>query len=94
MKWEDFRRSDNVEDRTGADSVSGFPGGGSMKLGGGALILVVVVSLLFGVNPLGAQADGTLQDASRLLRSFLLSQEYTQIVQRLEIVRFQGDGRW
>jgi hypothetical protein len=52
MKWEDFRRSDNVEDRTGADAGGGFPGGGGMKLGGGALILVVVVSLLFGVNPL------------------------------------------
>ncbi len=52
MKWEDFRRSDNVEDRTGGDTGGGFPGGGGMKLGGGALILVVVVSLLFGVNPL------------------------------------------
>ena len=51
MKWEDFRSSDNVEDRTG-DSGGGFPVGGGMKLGGGALILVVVVSLLFGVNPL------------------------------------------
>ena len=52
MKWEDFRRSDNVEDRTGAGSGGGFPGGGGMKLGGGALIVVVIVSLLFGVNPL------------------------------------------
>ncbi len=51
MKWEDFRRSDNVEDRTGMDSGGGF-GGGGMKLGGGALILIVIVSLLFGVNPL------------------------------------------
>ena len=41
MKWEDFRRSDNVEDRTGMDSGGGFPGGGGMKLGGGALILIV-----------------------------------------------------
>ena len=53
MKWEDFRRSDNVEDRTGMDSAAGgFSGGGGMKLGGGALILIVIVSLLFGVNPL------------------------------------------
>jgi predicted metalloprotease len=51
MKWEDFRRSDNVEDRTGMSPGGGF-GGGGMKLGGGALIVVVVVSLLFGVNPM------------------------------------------
>jgi predicted metalloprotease len=63
MKWEDFRRSDNVEDRTGMSSGGGFPGGGGMKLGGGALILVVIVSLLFGVNPLtligGLDSGGT-----------------------------------
>ena len=52
MKWEDFRPSDNVEDRTESSASGGFPGGGGIKLGGGALILVVIVSLLFGVNPL------------------------------------------
>ncbi len=41
MKWEDFRRSDNVEDRTGMDSRRRVPGGGGMRLGGGALILIV-----------------------------------------------------
>jgi predicted metalloprotease len=53
MRWGDFRRSDNVEDRSdGSGGGGGFPGGGGIKLGGGALVVVVIASLLFGVNPL------------------------------------------
>ena len=53
MRWGDMRRSDNVEDVTGGQpSGGGVPFGGGMKLGGGAMILIVIVSLLFGVNPL------------------------------------------
>jgi hypothetical protein len=47
MRWDDFRRSDNVED---AGSGGGF--GGGFKIGGGALIAIVVISLLLGKNPL------------------------------------------
>jgi hypothetical protein len=65
MRWGDFRRSDNVEDRTdGADAGggggfggSGF-GGGGIRLGGGALIVVVIASLLFGVNPMDILGGG------------------------------------
>jgi predicted metalloprotease len=58
MRWGDFRRSDNVEDRTsesqgGRMSGGGFPiGGGGRRLGGGALVVIVIASLIFGVNPL------------------------------------------
>jgi predicted metalloprotease len=57
MRWGDFRRSDNVEDRTddpggGGFSGGGFPGGGGIRLGGGALVVIVIASLIFGVNPL------------------------------------------
>ena len=53
MRWGDMRRSDNVEDLTGGrPSGGGVPFGGGMRLGGGAMILIVIVSLLFGVNPL------------------------------------------
>lgn len=53
MRWGDMRRSDNVEDREGMSGGGGrMPLGGGIKLGGGAMILVVIVSLLFGVNPL------------------------------------------
>ena len=54
MRWGDFRRSDNVEDRTGGapeGSGGGFPLGG-MHIGGGALIILVIVGMLFGINPL------------------------------------------
>ena len=53
MRWGDMRPSDNVEDRTGmGGGGGGMPLGGGMRLGGGALIVIVIVSLLFGVNPL------------------------------------------
>ena len=54
MRQEDMRESENVEDRTGMGPAGGgFPiGGGGLRLGGGALIVIVIVSLLFGVNPL------------------------------------------
>ena len=66
MRWGDFRRSDNVEDRTGgAPEGSGGGGGlpfGGMRIGGGALILIVIVGWLFGINPiemLGLLGGGT-----------------------------------
>ena len=52
MRWGDMRPSDNVEERSGMGGGGGFPLGGGMRLGGGAIILIVIVSLIFGVNPL------------------------------------------
>jgi uncharacterized protein len=49
MRWDDFRRSDNVED---AGTGGGFGFGGGFRLGGGAIIAVIVISLLLGKNPL------------------------------------------
>jgi uncharacterized protein len=55
MRWGDFRRSENVEDRTGGapegSGGGGFPIGG-LPIGGGALIIIVIVGMLFGINPL------------------------------------------
>jgi predicted metalloprotease len=48
MRWQDFRRSDNVEESSGGGSA-GF---GGMRLGVGGIIVVVVISLLLGKNPL------------------------------------------
>lgn len=47
MRWQDSRRSENVEDRRGS-----MLGGRPLALGGGGLLIVVIISLLFGVNPL------------------------------------------
>ncbi|MDF2997156.1 MAG: putative protein of unknown function zinc metallopeptidase [Xanthobacteraceae bacterium] len=51
MKWEDFRRSDNVEDRRGQGG--GF-GGGGMRRGGlgiGGIIVVGLIAWATGINP-------------------------------------------
>lgn len=46
MKWEDERRSENIEDRRGA----GF-GGRGVQIGGLGLVVVMVVSLFTGISP-------------------------------------------
>ena len=48
MRWGDFRQSSNVEDRTGA----GPSGGGGMRLGLGGIVIAIIASLVFGINPL------------------------------------------
>lgn len=52
MRWQDFRRSDNVEE----SSDSGSSGIGGIHLGIGGVIIVIVVSLLLGKNPLDVLA--------------------------------------
>src|SRR4051794_27045740 len=44
MRWQGQRESGNVEDRRGM-------GGGRIALGGGAGIVVILLALLFGVDP-------------------------------------------
>jgi uncharacterized protein len=70
MRWGDFRRSENVEDRTGGapeGGGGGLPFGG-LHIGGGALIILVIVGMLFGINPLEMLGllsgnDATVQQA-------------------------------
>ncbi len=51
MRWGDMRRSENVEDRSGMRPRGGGIGGGGMKIGLGGIILVLIASVLFGINP-------------------------------------------
>lgn len=67
MRLDDERESTNFEDRTGRSGGGfGFPmGGGGLRLGGGkmgcgGLALIVVLALVFGVNPLTLLGDGQL----------------------------------
>lgn len=48
MRWQDFRRSENVEESSGGGGM-GF---GGIHLGIGGIIIVVIISLLLGKNPL------------------------------------------
>jgi predicted metalloprotease len=55
MKWEDYRRSDNVEDRRGQGGGFGFPMPGGRRGGGlgiGGLIIVGLIAWALGINPL------------------------------------------
>ena len=47
MRWEDQRRSDNVEDRRGMRVPGGAAGGGI-----GTIVIVLLISWITGVNPL------------------------------------------
>ena len=58
MRWDDFRRSDNIEDRRGeggpftsGGGIGGLPIRGG-HLGIGSIILLLVISWFLGINPL------------------------------------------
>ena len=51
MRWDDFRRSDNIEDdRAGSGSRGGVPGGAG-GLGIGTILIIVLISWYFGIDP-------------------------------------------
>ncbi len=51
MRWEDFRRSSNVEDRRGGGGFGGGLPGGRGGLGIGGLIIVGLIAWATGINP-------------------------------------------
>ena len=57
MRWQDMRRSENVEDRRGSGRAGGGFGGG-MRVGLGGLIVALIASVLFGVNPIDMLGGG------------------------------------
>lgn len=50
MKWDGNRESDNVEDRRGEGGGGGF--GGGRSIGIGTIVIALVASYFFGVNPM------------------------------------------
>ena len=52
MRWQDNRESDNVEDRRDDSGGGGGMGFGGIHLGVGGVIVVLLGSWLFGVNPM------------------------------------------
>ncbi|HEX8601276.1 MAG TPA: neutral zinc metallopeptidase [Pseudoduganella sp.] len=70
MRWDGNRESDNVEDRRG----DGGGGGGGFGFGGGSLsiggvVIALILSFVFGINPLtllgGMSGGGTPQQATQ-----------------------------
>lgn len=68
MRLDDEQESSSFEDRSGGDGGRGFGfpgGGGGLRLGGGKLgcggiVIVLVIALLLGINPLSLLGDGQL----------------------------------
>ena len=66
MRWNEFRRSDNIEDRRGTRGGFGFPGGGGVQIpigrgggiGLGGIILLLILWLVFGINPVEILNNG------------------------------------
>jgi uncharacterized protein len=52
MKWEGQRQSENVEDRRAEGGGGGFRIGGGRGIGIGTIIIAVLASWIFGINPL------------------------------------------
>ncbi len=74
MKWEDFRQSDNIEDRRGDDQYAdaGVGGGGlgsSGHLGLGAMIVLGLIGYALGIDPRvligGAEMVGGMQSGGQ-----------------------------
>lgn len=65
MKWEGRKRSSNIEDRRGArgGGMSGpgmrIPGGGGGGLSVGAIVIILIIGMVFGINPLSL-LEGTV----------------------------------
>jgi len=52
MKWEGQRQSDNVEDRRAEGGGGGFRMGGGRGIGIGTIVIAVLASWIFGINPM------------------------------------------
>lgn len=103
MKWEDFRRSDNVEDRRG--DGGGFGGGrlpgGRGGLGIGGLIIVGLIAWATGINPAvligGAEillGDGSRQQQSQTTPPRQQSKPQDQLGQFASAVLAQTEDVW
>ncbi|WP_374306528.1 neutral zinc metallopeptidase [Methylocella sp.] len=51
MEWENFRRSENVEDRRGDSQYADAGGGGGRGLGIGAIVVLGVIGWALGIDP-------------------------------------------
>lgn len=103
MKWEDFRRSDNVEDRRGGGG--GFGGGrlpgGRGGLGIGGLIIVGLIAWATGINPAvligGAEmllGDGSSQQQDQTAAPRQQSKPQDQLGQFASAVLAQTEDVW
>ena len=105
MKWEDFRQSENIEDRRGDDSGGGgggLPIGGGGGLGIGTMIILGVIAYALGIDPRiligGAQmlngATQTVQTQSAPARPARTGAPTDQIGRFVSAILAQNEDVW
>ena len=100
MRWRQGRRSSNVEDRRGRSGRRGagmrMPGGGGLKLGGGAGIVVLLVSLFFGVDlsALLGTGGGSLTSSAPQQYTEGQSQENDEAAEFIKVMLAYNEDVW
>lgn len=92
MRWQMGRRSENVEDRRSAGGM--MPG--RMKLGCGTVVLVLIISFLFGQNPLqllGLLSGGGGTSMS-LPQAYQPSPEENQVADFVSVILADMEDTW
>jgi predicted metalloprotease len=90
MRWQMGRRSDNVEDVRG----SGGMRRGGMKLGCGTILLVIIISFIFGQNPLqllSVLSDGVQMQATE---SYQPTAEENQAADFVSVMLADMEDTW
>jgi predicted metalloprotease len=100
MRWRMGRRSENIEDHRGSGMGGGF-GGGRMRMSGGrlggmGLVVVVVLALLFGVDPslLLTELAGPTQVAPEQHQSQTRPGQSDEMSQFVSVVLADTEDTW
>ena len=93
MRWEDFRRSDNVEDTRGSGGIPGGAGG----LGIGGLIIVALIAWVLGIDPsvlIGSLSNLNTESPSRSEAPNTAGRPADQTRQFVSAVLGDTEDRW
>jgi hypothetical protein len=106
MRWQGGRESENVEDRRGQGGLSGGfgGGGGGMRIGPGGLgvggvIVVLLVSMVLGVDPTvllggGEQTDGSTAGRTQIGDAAPRSQADDELKRFVSVVLADTEDTW
>ncbi|HTS91467.1 MAG TPA: neutral zinc metallopeptidase [Stellaceae bacterium] len=102
MRWDDFRRSDNIEDRRGDGSGGGMlPGGGGLPIRGGhigigGLLVLLVLGWILGINPLALLGGADFDDGGQTYQapSGSTGTPQDQMAQFVAAVLGDTEDRW
>lgn len=94
MKWKGRRQSSNVDDRRGFGG-SGGGGGGLLAKGGiGTVVIILVISVILGKNPLTLLQDAGLSDNSYTSGEQTLPPEDDEQAEFVSVVLAETEDVW